>query len=81
MAKPDFQFLCIVILLNVNLPDGSPSLFFSASVRDSILEKSTSLIHGAYKSLYDVINNPGNGYSEPQGIVPRTPDQVKRLLQ
>ena len=77
MAKPDFQFLCIVILLNVTvLPR-----FFSASVRDSILEKSTSLIHGAYKSLYDVINNPGNGYSEPQGIVPRTPDQVKRLLQ
>jgi len=57
------------------------SFLTSASVRDSILEKSTGLIHGAYKLLYDVINNPNNGYAEPQGIVPRTPDQVKRLLQ
>jgi len=57
------------------------SFLTSASVRDSILEKSTSLIHGAYKTLYDAITNPSNGFTEPQGIVPRTPDQVKRLIQ
>lgn len=57
------------------------SFLTSASVRDSVLEKSTSLIHDAYKTLYEVITNPGNGFDEPQSIVPRTPDQVKRLLQ
>lgn len=60
-----------------------PQLSFltSAAIRESILHKSTQLILAAYKSLYEVITNPIHGYKDPQGIVPRTPDQVQRLLQ
>jgi len=57
------------------------SFLTSASVRDLILQKSTSLIQRAYKTLYEAIHLPASGYSEPQSIVPRTPEQVARLLQ
>ncbi|XP_062578733.1 LOW QUALITY PROTEIN: conserved oligomeric Golgi complex subunit 6-like [Saccostrea cucullata] len=56
------------------------SLILSARIRESIKKRSMELINESYRILYDHIKNPANEYKEPQGIVPRTPDQVMKLL-
>ncbi|XP_071081994.1 conserved oligomeric Golgi complex subunit 6-like [Haliotis cracherodii] len=56
------------------------SLLLSALVRESVKQKSAQLICEAYKQMYSAIYIPSNEYKEPQGIVPRTPDQVLKLL-
>lgn len=57
------------------------SLILSARIRESIKKRSMELINESYRLLFDSIKNPANEYKEPQGIVPRTPDQVMKLLQ
>ncbi|ESO91200.1 hypothetical protein LOTGIDRAFT_209569 [Lottia gigantea] len=56
------------------------SLILSALVRDNMKRRAIDLICQAYKQMYEGIYNPQNEYREPQSIVPRTPDQVVKLL-
>ena len=41
---------------------------------------SLELICKSYKQMYEMIMDPGNEYREPLTIVPRTPEQVVKLL-
>ena len=52
----------------------------SVYIRESVKKRSMELINESYRLLFDSIKNPANEYKEPQGIVPRTPDQVMKLL-
>lgn len=56
------------------------SLILSGRVRDSVKKNSVELICEAYKHMFEAINKPANEYKDPQSIVPRTPDQVVKLL-
>ncbi|XP_050411932.1 conserved oligomeric Golgi complex subunit 6 [Patella vulgata] len=56
------------------------SLILSALVRDNAKRRAVDLICQAYKQMYEAIYKPTNEYKEPQSIVPRTPDQVVKLL-
>lgn len=56
------------------------SLILSARVRENVKKQSVDLICSAYNHMYEAICKPENDYKEPQGIVPRTPDQVVKLL-
>ena len=42
--------------------------------------RSVELIYHAYKQLYAAITDKSSGYKDVGGIVPRTPDQVAKLL-
>ena len=53
---------------------------YSVYIRESVKKRSMELINESYRLLFDSIKNPANEYREPQGIVPRTPDQVMKLL-
>ncbi|XP_033746599.1 conserved oligomeric Golgi complex subunit 6-like [Pecten maximus] len=55
-------------------------LLLSGRVREMVKKNSSDLICAAYKQIYDAICNPANEYKESPSIVPRTPDQVVRLL-
>ncbi|XP_071174506.1 conserved oligomeric Golgi complex subunit 6-like [Mytilus edulis] len=55
-------------------------LILSARVRENVKRQSVDLICGAYKQMYEAVCKPENDYKEPQGIVPRTPEQVVKLL-
>ncbi|OWF39301.1 conserved oligomeric Golgi complex subunit 6-like [Mizuhopecten yessoensis] len=55
-------------------------LLLSGRVRETVKKNSADLICSAYKQIYDTICDPANEYKESPSIVPRTPDQVVRLL-
>lgn len=48
--------------------------------REAVKKQAVDLICSAYRQMYDAINTPANEYREPGSIVPRTPDQVVKLL-
>ena len=48
--------------------------------REKVKKVSVELICDAYQHIYDCICDTKNEYSDPQSIVPRTPDQVVKLL-
>jgi hypothetical protein len=62
-----------LILAQVNLLIGS-------SIRSKLKQKSLRLVCDAYKLIYDSIVDHENGYKNSTTIVPRTPDQVVKLL-
>lgn len=51
-----------------------------ANIKLKLKQKSSSLICDAYKLIYNAIVDPANGYTTSNSIVPRTPDQVVKLL-
>ncbi|KAL5013576.1 hypothetical protein ScPMuIL_007846 [Solemya velum] len=57
------------------------SLVLSSRVRETIKKLSTELLCQAYKQIYKAITLPSNDYKESQSIVPRSPDQVVKLLE
>lgn len=38
------------------------------------------LVVDAYASIFQVISNPANGYTNINSVAPRTPEQVAKLL-
>ena len=48
--------------------------------RDLVAVQSSSLLLTVYDVIYKAIQNPEQGYTNPNSILPRTPDQVKTLL-
>ncbi|KAL4226096.1 Golgi transport complex subunit 6 [Mactra antiquata] len=56
------------------------SLITSSKNRELIKKNSADLICQSYKLMYEAICDPKNEYREYQSIVPRTPDQVVKLL-
>ncbi|XP_053378010.1 conserved oligomeric Golgi complex subunit 6-like isoform X2 [Mercenaria mercenaria] len=56
------------------------TLITSSKNRELIKKNSSELICKSYKLMYDAVCDPKNEYGEYQSIVPRTPDQVEKLL-
>lgn len=54
--------------------------FFVFYYRETIKKLSTDLLCQAYKQIYEAIMLASNDYKEPLSIVPRSPDQVVKLL-
>lgn len=50
------------------------------SCREQIFRQSTELVCRAYAEVYSALNNPNNGYKDPETLLPRTPQQVQTLL-
>ncbi len=43
-------------------------------------ESSTKLVVDSYKLIYETLSSPANEYANYASIMPRTPDQVVKLL-
>lgn len=56
------------------------SLILSSKNRELVKKHSLELICKSYKQMYEMIMDPVNEYREPLTIVPRTPEQVVKLL-
>ncbi|ELU12375.1 hypothetical protein CAPTEDRAFT_181210, partial [Capitella teleta] len=56
------------------------SLLLSAKQRETVKRRSSELIIAAYQLIFSAIMDVQNKYAESNGIVPRTPDQVIKLL-
>lgn len=56
------------------------NLIYGASLRSQLSSKSMKLVTDAYASIYKIISDPGNGYTNINSVAPRTPDQVAKLL-
>ena len=56
------------------------NLLIGSSIRSKLKEKSVKLVCDAYKLIYDSITDTNNGYKNTVTIVPRTPEQVVKLL-
>ena len=55
-------------------------LLLNRSFRELVKKHSLELICKSYKQMYEMIMDPVNEYREPLTIVPRTPEQVVKLL-
>ncbi|XP_071798111.1 conserved oligomeric Golgi complex subunit 6-like isoform X2 [Asterias amurensis] len=51
------------------------NLLNSSHVREEIICRGTDLVCGAYQLLYEAIFNPDNCFSDPKGVLTRTPEQ------
>ncbi|KAK7102644.1 conserved oligomeric Golgi complex subunit 6-like [Littorina saxatilis] len=56
------------------------SLLLGTLVRETLKRRSVELICQAYQQMYAAITNPKHEYKDTQAIVPRTPEQVSKLL-
>ncbi|KAK7496642.1 hypothetical protein BaRGS_00012049 [Batillaria attramentaria] len=56
------------------------NLLLGTLVRETVKKRSVELICQAYQQMYDTIMDPKHEYKDPQATVPRTPDQVLKLL-
>ena len=48
--------------------------------RETLKKRSVELICQAYQQMYAAITDPKHEYKDTQAIVPRTPEQVSKLL-
>ena len=55
-------------------------LLISGSQRKTVQRRALDTVLSIYSQLYGAVHNPANGYTNPNSIMPRTPDQVKNLL-
>ncbi|XP_013133497.1 PREDICTED: conserved oligomeric Golgi complex subunit 6 [Papilio polytes] len=56
------------------------NLLISHNHKSVIKKRAFEVIFAIYEQLYKAIHDPANSYVEPQGIVRRTPEEVKKLL-
>ena len=68
------------LLLSYSFSNTYLLVSYHCCFRELVKKQSLDLICNSYKQMYDVISDPVNEYREPQTIVPRTPDQVLKLL-
>lgn len=55
-------------------------LLLSHTHKNTVKKRTFEVIVAIYTQLYNEIHNPANNYTEPQSIVKRSPDEVKKLL-
>ncbi|XP_047545261.1 conserved oligomeric Golgi complex subunit 6 [Vanessa atalanta] len=56
------------------------NLLISHTHKSFVKKRAFEVIMAIYEQLYQAIHDPKNGYAEPQIIVRRTPNEVKKLL-
>ena len=56
-------------------------LLVSSSHRKNIVKRSLEVVAASYSQLYHAVSDPTNGYDSPATLMPKTPEQVKLLLQ
>ncbi|XP_028162772.1 conserved oligomeric Golgi complex subunit 6 [Ostrinia nubilalis] len=56
------------------------NLLLSHTHKSTVKKRSFEVILAVYAQLYQAVHNPINGYTEPQSVVRRTPDEVMKLL-
>ncbi|KAG6459299.1 conserved oligomeric Golgi complex subunit 6 [Manduca sexta] len=56
------------------------NLLLSHSHKSHVRKRAFDVILAIYAQLYHDVHNPANGYSDPQAIVKRTPEEVNKLL-
>ncbi|XP_076347341.1 conserved oligomeric Golgi complex subunit 6 [Tachypleus tridentatus] len=56
------------------------ALLLSASLKQSLRQRSMELLCSVYENIYDAVQNTSHGYPDSQSLLPRTPEQVKNLL-
>lgn len=56
------------------------NLLLSHTHKSMVKKRSFEVILAVYAQLYQSVHDPINGYTEPQSVVRRTPDEVKKLL-
>ncbi|XP_072936752.1 conserved oligomeric Golgi complex subunit 6 [Epargyreus clarus] len=56
------------------------NLLISQTHKSFVKKRSFEVILAIYQQLHQAIHDPANGYAEPQTIVRRSPDEVKKLL-
>ncbi|XP_050361559.1 conserved oligomeric Golgi complex subunit 6 [Nymphalis io] len=56
------------------------NLLISHTHKSFVKKRAFEVIMAIYEQLYQAIHDPKNGYTEPQIIVRRTPNEVKKLL-
>ncbi|XP_023945345.2 conserved oligomeric Golgi complex subunit 6 [Bicyclus anynana] len=56
------------------------NLLISHNHKSIVKKRAFDVIMAIYEQLYQAIQDPSNAYAEPQTIVKRTPDEVKKLL-
>ncbi|XP_059060534.1 conserved oligomeric Golgi complex subunit 6 [Achroia grisella] len=57
------------------------NLLLSHSHKSYVKKRAFEVILAIYTQLYQAVQDPNNGYAEPQMIVRRTPDEVNNLLK
>uniref|UniRef100_A0A182JAU9 Conserved oligomeric Golgi complex subunit 6 n=1 Tax=Anopheles atroparvus TaxID=41427 RepID=A0A182JAU9_ANOAO len=63
----------ILVLPQVNL-------LLSSGHRATVQKRSYNVIIALYRQIYERINDPKNGYTKPETILPKSPEQVSELL-
>ncbi|KAJ0181922.1 hypothetical protein K1T71_002644 [Dendrolimus kikuchii] len=56
------------------------NLLLSHSHKSLVKKRSFEVILAVYSQLFQAVHEPTNGYTEPNTVVRRTPDEVKKLL-
>lgn len=56
------------------------TLLLSHSHKSLVKKRSFEVISAVYTQLYQAIYNPKNGYTDPQAVIRRTPEEVNKLL-
>ncbi|XP_049291517.1 conserved oligomeric Golgi complex subunit 6-like [Anopheles funestus] len=56
------------------------NLLISSGHRATVQKRSFNVIIAIYRQIYERINDPKNGYNNPETILPKTPEQVAEKL-
>jgi hypothetical protein len=56
------------------------SLLLSSVHRSTVQQRAFEIIAAIYKQLYEAVHDPENLYQNPEMLMPRTPDQVLKLI-
>uniref|UniRef100_A0A182LWZ2 Conserved oligomeric Golgi complex subunit 6 n=1 Tax=Anopheles culicifacies TaxID=139723 RepID=A0A182LWZ2_9DIPT len=56
------------------------NLLISSGHRGTVQKRSFNVIIAIYRQIYERINDPQNGYANPETILSKTPEQVAELL-
>lgn len=56
------------------------TLLLSHSHKTLVKKRAFEVISAVYTQLYQAIHDPKNGYTDPQAVIRRTPDEVNKLL-
>ena len=56
-------------------------LLISSGHRKSVTKRSLEVVAASYGQLYSAVTDAKNGYDNANALMPKTPEQVKLLLQ
>ena len=56
-------------------------LLVSSAHRKSVARRSLEVAAATYAQIYQAVHDPANLYENPQAMMPKSPEQVKQLLQ